>query len=145
MNIELQKTKTVIDIPKREIFDVCKELNRLSFQASRRDDALFYIRPDMCISQQNLDSLVNEWGRPLSSSVQDLIYNPTVADLFHALDGDLNQLSLTNSAGWFAYTSIRLDDGTIRGQGETPWFAMADAWIKVQEWKLGIEKQNANI
>lgn len=137
MNIEIQKIEATINIPKREVFDVCVKMYELSFQASRRDDAVFYLRPDMCIKQSNLDSLVNEYGRPLSSSIKDLVYIPTEGDLFHALSSDLNQLTLTNTAGWFAYTNVRGDDEQfIRGQGETPWFAMADAWIKVQEWKI---------
>jgi hypothetical protein len=134
------------EIPKRDMFDVCKELNRLSFQSSRRDDALFYIRPDMCIRQRDFDSIRGEHGQAyggrysgetdIRSLRDEIIYIPTEADLFHALESDLEQLTHTNSAGWFAYTNIRLDDGTIRGQGENPWFALADAWIKVQEWKL---------
>jgi hypothetical protein len=138
MNIERSKTPQKVDVPNREIFDVCRAMKELAFQASRRDDALFFVTPNHCIHQRNLDSLVNEYGRPLSSRVDDLIYIPTEADLFHALDGTIDQLTLTNSAGWFAYTNIQSEENApiIRGQGETPWFALVDAWIKVQEWKL---------
>lgn len=136
MNIEIQKSSAKTDIPKREIFDVCLKMNKLAFQPSRRDDALFYLRPDCCIQQKDFDAIRNEWGRPFMPNIKELPYIPTESDLFYALSSDLNQLTLTNTSGWFAYTNIILDDGPIRGQGETPWFAMADAWIKIQEWKL---------
>lgn len=138
MNIEIHKSNAKIDIPKREMFDVCLKLNKLAFQPSRRDDALFYLRPDCCIQQKDFDAIRNEWGRSLMPNIKELPYIPTEADLFHALSSDLNQLTLTNTSGWFAYTNVQAEEKAplIRGQGETPWFAMCDAWIKIQEWKL---------
>ena len=138
MNIERQKTAQKIEVPKREMFDVCLKMNQLAFQPSRRDDALFYLRPDCCIQQKDFDAIRNEWGRPYLPNIQELPYIPTEADLFHALESDLEQLTHTNSAGWFAYTNVQTEENApiIRGQGENPWFALADAWIKVQEWKL---------
>lgn len=155
MNIESQKTAPVINIPERKLFDVCLELNKLAFPISRRDDALFYVRPDMCIKQQDFDAILNEtgyrWklkiGDKMSGSgfiyeehkslIDELIYIPTEADLFKETHGTVNQLTETLTSGWFAYTTVRATEGEnfMRGQGATPWFALADAWLKVQKLK----------
>lgn len=140
--IELQKINAVIHIPTRKLFDVCLELNKLSFPISRRDDALFYIRSDMCIKQTDFVTILGDNGRAYQgekvSLIDELIYIPTESDLFKETHGIVNQLTETLTSGWFAYTNIRATEESnfMRGNGETPWFALADAWIQVQKWKL---------
>lgn len=161
MNITASTDKPVMNIPQRKLFDVCLELNKLAFPISRRDDALFYIRPDMCIKQQDLNVILAENGfaygynsvlRQVSITTtemknvepirgrnlkDELIYIPTEADLFKQTHGTVNQLTETLTSGWFAYTNVRAAEGEsfMRGQGATPWFALADAWIQVQKLK----------
>lgn len=149
MNIEVSKEAPILNIPQRKLFDVCLELNKLAFPVSRRDDALFYIRPDMCIRQQDFDAIKNEMGRPFATTfeseqphpralVDEFIYIPTEADLFKETHGTVNQLTETLTSGWFAYTNVRESDEFspfLKGNGATPWFALADAWIQVQKIK----------
>lgn len=155
MNIETSTDKPIVNIPQRKLFDVCLELNKLTFPISRRDDALFYIRPDMCIKQQDFDAVLGEDSRPwsgqwqkelesgvvmggLRSILDELVYVPTEADLFKQTHGTVNQLVETLTAGWFAYTNVRSGDefsDFIKGNGATPWFALTDAWIQVQKLK----------
>lgn len=162
--IEQQKTKPIVNIPHKKLFEVCLELNKLAFPISRRDDALFYIRPNMCIRQQDFGAIFQEngtpfgyritdltntkidWGKPRPALVDELIYVPTLDDLFKQTHGTVNQLTETLTSGWFAYTGVRpitteqkpedLLPDFIKGNGETPWFALADVWIQVQKWKL---------
>jgi hypothetical protein len=150
-SITRMKNAPIINIPQRRLFDVCLELNKLAFPVSRHDDALFYIRPDMCIRQQDFDAIKNEMGRPFSTHyegekqhpkalVDELIYLPTTDDLFFMTSSIVNQLTETLTSGWFAYTNVKPGEAEVevafRGQGATPWFALADAWIQVQKWKL---------
>lgn len=152
MNIESQKTSPVMNIPEKKLFDVCLELNKLTFPVSRRDDALFYIRPDMCIKQRDFGAIQSEFGRAYgfkkngeienkvvtNSLVDELIYIPTEADLFKETHGTVNQLTETLTSGWFAYTTVRIESESpefIKGNGATPWFALADAWLQVQKLK----------
>lgn len=154
MDIERQTGAPTINIPQKKLFDVCLELNKLAFPVSHRDDALFYIRPDMCIKQRDFDAMLDETGRPYSKwnmpkpknksdmqprLIDEIIYIPTEDDLFHETFGTINQLTETLTSGWFAYTNIRVEEGSpefFKGNGATPWFALADAWIQVQQWKL---------
>lgn len=145
-----------MNIPEKKLFDVCLELNKFAFPVSRRDDALFYIRPDMCIKQQDFGALYEENSRPFGYRMTDLanvkidwsekrkslfdelIYIPTEADLFKETHGTVNQLTETLTSGWFAYTTVRTEPESpefIKGNGATPWFALADAWLKVQKLK----------
>ena len=142
--IEKQKTFSVVQVPKTELFDVCNELNRLSFPVSRSDYALFYIRPDMCIRQQDFSAIYDERGRVLTPNIKELIFIPKEEDLWHELTGTVNQLTQSNTAGWWAYTNIMPESSNdiLRGNGATPWFALADAWIQVQKWKLQANNQD---
>lgn len=149
-DITVNSAVAAVTIPQRTRFDVCLEMNKLAFPASRRDDALFYIRPDMCIQQRNFDSILDGKGMPFGfqyvrgvedkllkhNLIDELIFIPTEKDLFSTLSGTLNQLTETLTSGWFAYTGVRGEDEMfIKGQGANPWFAMADAWLLVQKWK----------
>lgn len=160
MNIEIQKTAPIMNIPKRNVIDVCFELNKLGFPFSHRDEnSLFFIRPDMCLRRRDFEVILGTDGKQFSRWFQDphqtdkdlsprlideIIFFPTESDFFRELSGTLNQLTETNTSGWFAYTNVRdNNEQFIRGQGENPWFALADAWKVVQEWKLGGDKRDA--
>lgn len=146
MNIEKMKTAPVISTPQKKLFDVCLELNQLAFPVSRRDDALYYLRPDMCIRQRDFDVIRGENSLAMTPNTQELVYIPTMNDLFHATP-DLEQLTKTNSSGWFAYTNVQPEESAqlIKGNGATPWFALADAWIQIQKWKTGAELKIGDI
>ena len=144
------KTEKVMNRPKGTLFEVCKELNNLAFPVSRRDDALFYIRPDMCVRQQDFDAILDERNKPFATSkrplIDELIFIPTEADLFRETP-DVNQLTKTNTAGWFAYTGLRPQEDAdyFRGNGITPWFALADVWIQIKRWKTGADLKPGDI
>lgn len=142
MNITASIDKLVINIPQRKLFDVCLELNKLAFPIGRYDDAVFYLRPNMLIHQQDFDTIFSEDGHAFSNSqrgiISELVFYPTTADLFKQTHGTVNQLTETLTSGWFAYTNVRSGDefsDFIKGNGATPWFALADAWIQVQKLK----------
>ena len=146
MNITTQENPT-INIPQRKLFDVCRELNELAFPISRRDDALFYLRPDMCIRQQDFSAIYDENGRTKTPDILEFIYIPTTDDLLKATHGTVNQLVESNTAGWYVYTSVdpKQDGNLIKGNGATPWFALADAWLQVQRWKTGADLKPGDI
>lgn len=154
-----------MNIPEKKLFDVCLELNKLAFPFSHRDEnSLFFVRPDMMIRRQDFEIILGDderqysrWfneeqkkkttkGNPPQRLIDEVIFKPSYEDLFKETHGIVNQLTETLTAGWFAYTGVRpvptdqkekdLLPDFIKGNGATPWFALADAWIQVQKWKL---------
>lgn len=106
-------------------FELCKELNLHGFPQKRKDDAWYYLRPDMLILMRDSEMLRDESKNMIH--VSECIYRPTTDDFIEYLGTDLQNIVQTVRSGWFAYTNSTLGEGvTTRSGGDTPWLALAN-------------------
>lgn len=127
-------------------FELCRELNRFGFPQKRRDDAWYFLRPDMLISITSIDSLYGvdkrpygyssmkvesgtygPIGTPRASIFEQLIYYPTLEDFQEYLGGTLQNVVLSETSFFIAYINGIHEGETIRANGVTMWKALASA------------------
>lgn len=114
----------------QQIFECCKEMDKLGFPQERRDDSWFYVRPDMMIRMMDMEYLKDVDGYSFESFDQ-LIYQPTLQDLINALQP--NNIDFSVNSG--IYVGTTYGNQEFRTNGETIWLALAGNWISIKKVK----------
>lgn len=112
------------------VFELCRELHKYGFPQEHYDEAFYYVRPDVIVRMDNLDSLLEFEEPHRSVGISQLIYMPRLGDFIEYLGTALQQVIQTERSGWFAYTWSTLGEGiTTRSGGDTMWLALANVCL----------------
>lgn len=107
-------------------FELSRELNKLGFPQSRRDDAWYWLRPDMLIPITEKDSLYGVDKRPFDLMFENLIYYPLEADFLSYLGANFQGINHMEEDGlYYAYVNGLAEGDNLRSSGTTPWLALA--------------------
>lgn len=121
-----------------EDFELCLKLKDAGFPEDRMYGSIYYIRPDMMISVDEIGSLRAPGWTDFESIFSLLVYQPTLGRIELASRSFFTQCAWTSGAGCFAYSNVLNPDAPegsdpyIRANGRTEWEARANLYLAVQ-------------
>lgn len=123
------------------LFEVCVKLSENNFPQSRKDDAYYFVRPDMLVRMDQFGALrdidkIMGFGK--GDMFGKLIYYPTLDELIAVTKP--TQLILTVDSGWWAYQDTLPTDSDFgvshRQTGDNLWFAVANLYNYMADQKV---------
>ena len=142
-------------------FDLCLEAKELGFPQARKSGAMYYVRPDMLISIEDLTYLRKDGYTDFEDIFNTLVFKPRLDDLseasrsfFHELirlpaEEEMDEEGVKHIAApesFFAYSNVEdtqvsaeMEEGTtkradkfIRERGKTEWEARLKLFVHVK-------------
>lgn len=121
-----------------KLFEICAKLAQNNFPQSRKDDAHYFVRPDMLVRMDNFGA-IRDTDKTMGFGKGDmfgkLIYYPTLEELIEQTEP--TQLIKTVDSGWWAYQDtlpVDQDFGVSHRQtGENLWYAVANLYNYLHE------------
>lgn len=115
----------------QQIFECCKEMKRLGFINTHKPNDYYYVRPDMLIKFDDLDSLTLKRNDKKYVNLDELIFQPGLEYLIGVLKPNYIEFSMTSGV----YVSTTYGNQEFRTNGETAWLALAGNWISIEKVK----------
>lgn len=111
----------------KTVYDVCVDLKRNGIEQSRKDDAFYFVTPDILVRIQDIDSLHKpDKTRDWEDLFEKLVYYPTTQDLIGYIGSDLQQIQRLSDFTLFAYVEPDTSEQeAFRGRGNSIWEALA--------------------
>lgn len=126
------------DFPK---WDLCFQLKQHGFPQKRQFQAMYYVRPDILVCIDDLSALKSDGFTDFENIFSTLVFNPTLADLWRAVEAYLHEIVKMSDGTYFAYSTVEEDpdyiletgrvDKFIRARGDNPWLALVNLYIAV--------------
>lgn len=122
------------------IYDLCLHLKKNGIQQSRKDEAYYFVTPEILTRVMYVDSLFSLYrkdapyrpdiNRDWEDLFEKLVYYPTEADLLGYLGSDLQQIQRMSDFTFFSYVEPDYEDQeAYRGRGDTVWASLVTVII----------------